>query len=230
MFKGDPNYCYWSLATGEQEGQLMSRCVQSAREVGIFRSFHVLTDRIIDDCECYDAMQVERKDGMEKMICLKAAMSRLSFDYFVWLEPRTRFRREPGDLCSLLRRSPLHVPLSAVWPKLDRKGEDSEDERAQLEFMGGAGILGRPYFGYSRFWIVHRDAIDLVTETTVEFWKSAKDQGLHVGVDLALAFAMQLFCGDRREHCWERRPEYWCPEEKEWGVPNPESASAAIVG
>ncbi len=211
MSLGYPDYCYWSLATGESEVKAMTRCLETAREAGVHRTFHVLSDRGIDGCECYDAMDVERNDGLEKMVCLKAAMSRLTFEYFVWVEPRTVFRREPVDLCSLLRRSPLHVPLSLTWPGRDLGLEASKDEICAAEFMSASGVLGRPYFGYSQFWIIHRDAIDLVSNTVVDFWRRGKDQGLRGGIDLALAFAMQLFCADRREHLWERHPEYWCP-------------------
>ena len=40
-------YCYWSVATGP-DADRMERCVRSARAVGVFRDFHVLTDRPIE--------------------------------------------------------------------------------------------------------------------------------------------------------------------------------------
>ncbi len=42
-------YCYWSVATGEY-GALMEECVRTARAAGVFKEFHVLTDRPLAGC------------------------------------------------------------------------------------------------------------------------------------------------------------------------------------
>src|SRR6266404_3758152 len=78
----NPSYCFWSVCTGVYAG-MMERCVQTARQVGVFKQFHILTDQPVEGCECYDAFECDKKDGMFKLHYLKVGMSRLNFDYFV---------------------------------------------------------------------------------------------------------------------------------------------------
>lgn len=105
-----PTYCYWSVATGPY-AELMERCVASARAAGVFKEFHVLTDRPIQGAESYEAYEVELTDKLFKLVYLKAAISKLNFDYYVWVDADTMFRRNPRNLLSCLGRSPIHVPL-----------------------------------------------------------------------------------------------------------------------
>ena len=50
-------YCYWSVCDGAY-GAMMEHCVRTARNAGVFKEFHVLTDRPLEGCECYDACQL----------------------------------------------------------------------------------------------------------------------------------------------------------------------------
>src|SRR4029077_6821398 len=103
-------YCYWSVATGPYAA-LMEQCVASARRWGVFKEFHVLTDRPIEGCECYDAQSVENTDGMFKLVYLKAGMTKLLFDYFIWIDADSVFVRHPRNVLDCLGKSPIHVPL-----------------------------------------------------------------------------------------------------------------------
>ncbi len=103
--------CYWSVATGPYV-DMMERCLASARRSGVAEEFHVLSDRLIEGCRCYDAHRVERADGLFKLIYLKAGMWKLLFDYFVWIDADTWFARNPGNVLGCLGRSPIHVPLT----------------------------------------------------------------------------------------------------------------------
>jgi hypothetical protein len=184
-----------------------------------------MTDRELDDCECYDAMSLDNPDGMNKLVYLKAAISRLSYDYFIWVEPSTRFQREPRDLLKALRRSPLHVPLCRIWPRDKPHPKNHPLHR----FMIDSGLPSEPYFGTSSFWIIQHQAVDLVSSTAVGFWRKAMDQGLTVDVDAALAFTMQLFCGAPRKHQWTENPALWLPRVSHLTLSNETLQSAAIV-
>jgi hypothetical protein len=97
----------------EHYATLMERCVASARRSGVFKEFHVFSDRPLEGCECYDAESVEKTDGMFKLIYLKAGMSKLLFDYFIWIDADSCFVKNPRDVLGCLGRSPIHVPLTA---------------------------------------------------------------------------------------------------------------------
>ena len=75
-------YCYWSVCDAAYSA-MMEYCVSTARQAGVFKEFHVLTDRPIEGCECYDAYQFEKTHGLFKLHYLKVGMSRLNFDYYI---------------------------------------------------------------------------------------------------------------------------------------------------
>lgn len=128
-------YCYWSVATGPYS-QLMEQCVASARRSGVFKEFHVLTDREIKGCECYDAQTVDMADGMFKLIYLKAGMTKLLFDYFIWMDADSVFVQNPRNVLECLGKSPIHVPLATnLSAKVCQTACSPEDDVAQIEVI-----------------------------------------------------------------------------------------------
>jgi hypothetical protein len=137
-------------------------------------------------------------------------MSRLLFDYFIWIDADTIFTRNPDDPLGALYKSPLHVPLElnlstmagdAVW-----RGLSCQRLRAAFE---REGVANEAYLSRSAFWIIRRDAIDQVYELAMQFSNNAKSEGLLIHGDAALGFAMQMLCGNPDAHCVHRRPDLW---------------------
>jgi hypothetical protein len=210
----------------------MENCVRTARQAGVFKEFHILTDRSLEECECYDAYQIDRTDSLFKLHYLKVGMSRLNFDHFIWLDPETVFVRNPREILEVLGSSPLHVPLEAnlsEWltsnfcqdgkPKFDQ-AEVSSDKTARRwrqleELFREEGISNQVYVSGSSFWIVHHDAIETVYELALGFWHQAKERGLSVDVSSALCYATQILCADSEFHSIDRRPDLWCQCEQE---------------
>ena len=203
------NYCYWSVATGP-EVALMERCVRTARAAGVFRDFHVLTDQPIAGCECYDAFACDRAHGLFKLHYLKAGMTRLNHDHFVWLDPDTVFVRNPDDVLGALGKAPFHVPLelelSSVPAGATWQGMALDRVR---DLMAERGVVGPAWLGGSGFWIVHREAIGTVYELGVGFWHKAKEAGFTVDVSAGLAFAQLMLGADAGAHRLLRRPDLW---------------------
>jgi len=69
---------------------------------------------------------VELTDKLFKLVYLKAAISKLNFDYYIWIDADTRFRRTPRNLLAGLGRSPVHVPLEINLSALVEAAEPSE--------------------------------------------------------------------------------------------------------
>lgn len=210
----NPKYCYWSVCDGAY-GAMMEHCVRSARQAGVFREFHILCDRPLAGCECYDAYQIDKTCGLFKLHYLKVGMSRLSFDYFIWLDADSVFVRNPVDVLAPLRRSPLHVPLEVDLSGLT---EDREWQGLPLfayrEAMRRQGVANPIYLSQSAFWIIHHDAIDTVYELSLGFWHQAKETGLRVEVSAALGYAMHILCADPDAHRLRRHPEVWMSDEE----------------
>ncbi len=208
-------YCYWSVATGP-EADRMERCVRTARAAGVFKEFHVLTDRPIPECECYDAYDCDRAHGLFKLHYLKAGMSRLNFDHFVWVEPGTVFLRNPDDVLGALGRAPMHVPLEVRLTDLPAGAEwhGMPLDRVR-DLMAKLGVTGAPWLGGSGFWIVHREVIETMYELAVGFWHKAKEAGLAADVSAGLAFALQMLTADPDRHRLVNQPRLWAADTTE---------------
>lgn len=164
-----PRYCYWSVATGAEADDLEA-CVRSAREAGVHRDFHVLTDRVIEGAECYDAYECDRAHGLYKLHYLKAGMTRLNVDWFVWVDPRTRFLRNPVDVLSVVGASPIHVPLEAEIGVLPGEAVWRGMPAHRLaELMIRHGVYNPPRLSGSECWSVHHDVIELVHNLAMGF-------------------------------------------------------------
>lgn len=208
-----PSYCYWSVATGAY-GALMERCARTARQAGVFKQFHILTDRPLVGCECYDACQCDKADGMFKLHYLRVGMSRLSFDYFIWVDADTVFTRNPAEVLEPLGRSPIHVPLEV---NLSTLAVDSTWRGVSVFRLGDllrdAGIPNQPYLSQSAFWILHREAIDEVYNLAFQFWNRTREAGVAPHVDFALGFAAQVLCANPEAHLVTAHPHVWASDD-----------------
>ena len=208
-------YCYWSVCDGEYAA-LMGNCVRTARAAGVFKEFHVLTDRPIDGCECYDAHKCDKGNGLFKLHYLKVGMSRLPFEYFVWVDADTIFVRNPVDILGSLSRSPIHVPLEADLSAVPQDAVRNGTAVGHLcALMRKSGVTNRPYLCQSAFWIVHSAAINTVYDLALGFWHKAKDDGLVLNVSAALGYAMQMLCADPGGHQVTCRTDLWATGDQD---------------
>ena len=217
-----PKYCYWSVATGSY-AVWMERCAASARAVGVNKEFHVMADRAIAGCECYDAMEVDLQDGMAKLVYLKAAISKLHFDHYVWIDADTIFTGNPDPLLSTLGRGPIHVPLGERVDSLRESAALRGLSPARyLELMRKAGVYNHIHASRSAFWIVKRAAVDVVCELAQHHYAVTKTCGEAPHSDAALGYAMQMLCGDPQKHLTNRRPDLWWSDETgDFAAPDP---------
>ncbi len=188
--------------------------MRTARQAGVFKEFHVLCDRPLEGCECYDAYKLEKAHGLFKLHYLKVGMSRLSFDFFVWLDADTVFVRNPVDLLGPMSKSPIHVPLEA---NLSALKEDclwkSVPLARLLELWRQEGVANQMYASQSAFWIIHHDAIETVYDLAMGFWHAASNSGLTVDVSAALGYAMQMLCADPEAHLLVNHPDLWASDD-----------------
>jgi hypothetical protein len=233
-------FCYWSVATGPYAAR-MEHCVRTARAAGVFKEFHVLTDRPLEGCECYDAYACDKTHGLFKLHYLKVGMSRLDFDWFVWLDADTVFTRNPVDVLAPLGSAPIHVPLEVNLTHLPAGAEwKGASVGALRDLMVRQGVVNDPWLGGSAFWIVHHEAIETVYDLALGFWHQAREGGLTVDVATALGFAMQMLCAEPETHRLESHPELWAGDHlgvfresrfdgKPWSWRHPLSGDAVQV-
>ena len=206
-------YCYWSVATGPYAAW-MERCAASARAAGVAKEFHVLADCEVPGCECYDAMGVDLHDGMFKFIYLQAAISKLNFDYYVWVDADTLFTRNPDRLLAALCASPIHAPLEALADGMEGSPLLRRLSPVRYrELMHKAGVYNEVYASRPAFWIIKRAAVDVACELAQHYYAVAKKAGETPHGDAALSYTMQMLCGDPQAHLASMRPDLWWSDE-----------------
>lgn len=173
----------------------------------------MLSDRPIKGCETYDAYHCDKAYGLFKLHYLKVGMTRLNFEYFIWLDADSVFCRNPDDPLAVMGPSPIHVPLERNLSELthDLSWASGSAIRAR-ELMRDHGVVDQVYSCSSAFWIIHHDVIDTVYDLALAFWHRAKQSGAVLDVDASLGFAMQMLCADPTAHLLSAHPELWSHE------------------
>ncbi|MCS1407720.1 MAG: hypothetical protein M2R45_00880 [Verrucomicrobia subdivision 3 bacterium] len=206
------NYCYWSIGVGRRRASLQA-CVNSARQAGVFREFHVFSDHPLKDCNTYDAMTAEAVEGIESLLYMKAGLSKLSFDCFIWIDPASRFCRNPNGPLAALNSAPIHVPLEfPVDEKPSGFSLDGLAAEAYGRLFTENGVYNRVYYARAAFWIVKRAAIDAVFDWAKRFMAAAEEAGHRLDERFAISYVTQLLGADPERHTWRQRPDLWSPD------------------
>src|SRR6267378_692511 len=105
-------YCYWSVVDGAY-AEMMKVVVRSAREVGVFKDFHIWADRPIGHAIHHPVTTFDKSQYLFKLVFLRDAVKPLNYDYFIWLDADTYFVRNPGDILRVMQDSPVHSSLES---------------------------------------------------------------------------------------------------------------------
>lgn len=191
-------------------------------------------------------MGADLTDGMFKLFYLKAGVSNLHFDSYVWVDADTAFIRNPDQVLATLRRAPIHVPLGIPLAEIPTENSlrGMSPEKYQ-EIMWKAGVYNEVYSNRAAFWIVKRSAVDVICELAQRYYAFAKAAGERPHGDGALGFAMQMLCGDPQAHRAILRPDLWwsdetgeieppnplveCSDQRKAGVPRKRSEPSALI-
>ncbi len=207
-------YCYWSVVDGVY-ARMMQSVVNSARQAGVFKDFHVWTDRPINGATCHRTVDFDKTSYLFKLRFLRDEVSRLNYDYFVWLDADTHFVRDPGDLLRLMQGSPVHASLEsdACAPgnvRPDWWGCSLKDYATLMRFMG---VRSNAIYNVNAgFWIVHREVITRFCELAFEFWELATKAGFEFTEEPPLAYATHMLCGNPHLHTLRRTADVWASD------------------
>jgi hypothetical protein len=207
-------YCYWSVVDGSY-APMMQTVVDSARQVGVFKDFHVWTDQPIAGAVSHPVEAFDKTLYLFKLRFLRDEVSRLDYDYFVWLDADSYFVRDPGDLLRVMEGSPVHASLESdaclsgnVRP--DWWGCSLKDYVTLMRFMG---VRSRAIYNVNAgFWIVHRDVIKRFYELAFEFWDLATRAGFEFTEEPPLAYATHMLCGNPHVHTLRHTSDVWASD------------------
>lgn len=209
-----PDVLPWSVAIGRREREAALNLAASIRESGAFTTLHVLTDATIPGCECYDWMGMDPDNGFRQLAYLKGAVSKLTCEHLLFLDPWHRFYSRPMNLRSLCALSPIHLPLEGLLmehPAASRVYGMPASEASML--LRECGLMPPHHLARPVFMMVRRSAIDCVFALGHEFRQRARGHGTEIAVALALAYVMQMLCANPEAHRADRRRDLWLPAE-----------------
>lgn len=207
-------YCYWSVVDGDY-AVMAQAVIRSARRVGVFKDFHIWSDRPVEGAICHNAGQFEKWGCLFKLVFLRDQVQKLNYDYFVWLDMDAYFVRNPGDVLRVLQGSPLHVSLesnlcAARNLRLDWWGCPN---RQFAEMMRAKGVRSNAIFNVNGgFFIVHRDVISTLFQLTQDFWTWSQTRGFTFNDEPLLAYGMQMLCGNPYVHTLRETADVWASD------------------
>ncbi|MBM3883021.1 MAG: hypothetical protein FJ387_25435 [Verrucomicrobia bacterium] len=207
-------YCYWSVADGDY-AEMLKTCVRSARRALVFRDFHLWTDRNIEGATCHPAGEFDKGCYLFKLEFLRQHVSKLKYDYFVWLDADTYFVRPPGDLLRVLHGAPLHASLES--DACARHNVRTSWWDCPLEtyarFMRAGGVRSAAVFNVNAgFWIVQRDVIDTFCTLCFDFWEFCRKHGVTFTEEAPLAYATHMLCGNPYLHTLRTTWDLWASD------------------
>lgn len=176
-------FCYWSVADGEYASMLATN-VASARRNGVREDFHVWTNREIPGAVAHGCETFDHALYLFKFKFLLEEVSRLDYDYFVFLDADNFFVRHPGEgtFERLLRRNPWFVQLeSQCNSKFVYRGDwwgcPIKWYPLLLRYHGVKSE--RIYNCNAGFWIVRKEAIEELYRRAMDFFAFAREE-LHL--------------------------------------------------
>ncbi len=207
-------YCFWSVVDGEY-AEMMKTTIRSARQWGVFHEFHAWTDRPIPEAICHQLGKFDKRGWLFKLVYLRESVSKLNYDYFVWLDADTYFVRNPGNVLRVLAHSPVHVVFESdvCHPGNLRQDWWGCPSHALADLMRQRGVRSRSIFNTNGgFWIVHHDVIETFCNLTYDFWQFCKGCGFALVDEPLLSYAAHMLCGNPYIHNLRNAPDLWASD------------------
>ncbi len=207
-------YCYWSVVDGTY-ATMMESVIASARMVGVFKDFHIWSDREVKGAITHRVHGFDKDNYLFKLNFLRDRVRKLNYDYFVWIDADSWFVRNPGDPLRVLQGSPVHASLESDATNPDNKRDEWWDcsLKNYITLMRFKGVRSHSVFNVNAgFWIVHTDVIDTFCRLAFEFWEFAKQAGYIFTEEAPLAYATHMLCGNPYIHTLRATSDLWASD------------------
>jgi hypothetical protein len=174
-------FCYWSVATGNH-AKMMATLIASARRAGVTEDFHVWSDQNIEGAIIHPAFNIDYERYIFKFEFLKSEVSKLDYEYFVFIDADNYFLRKPDDFIRILRNNKWFVQLESEMTNQFVKRDDwwgcpSRLFPVLLKYLGVKSE--RVWNTNAGFFIVRKEAIEEFYTKTIEFYTYCRNK-LHL--------------------------------------------------
>jgi hypothetical protein len=212
-------YCFWSVADG-QYGKMMESVIKSARNVDIDTDFHIWSDQNINGSVTHQSGTFDKNAYLFKFHFLKNEVSKLNYDYFIFIDADSYFVRKPDNILKVLYGSPVHICMESDCTLLTNKRPDwwgcLLPKYCQL--MKFAGVRSKAIYNTNAgFWIVHHDVIDTFYELGMNFWNLCKNNGCYKFTEEPpLAYIGHMLMGNPYIHTLRENTDIWASDWIGW--------------
>ena len=197
------DYIIWTIAPNEGARAAAGELAASMEKVGLFKELHVWARGPVAGAITHNLEEYDPAGGWYRLNFLNRVAKETKAKYLLWLDPVTRFEEHPGSVLAVLRGAPQHVPLTSDLADVATAPPEWNgcpcQELARL--MRAGGIRNRANSAASaNCFVIHREAIERVTELAFDFARRADAEGWRLPVEPLLAYAMQMLCADPERH------------------------------
>jgi hypothetical protein len=177
-----PKFCYWSVADG-QHANMMACTIASARKAGVQEDFHIWSDLDIPGAITHKIGKYDKSHYIFKLTFLRDEVSKLDYDYFVFLDADCYFVRHPGDFTDLLRDNKWFVQMendctSRFVKRGDWWGCPTKTYNLLIRyFLRDHGVEAKTIYNTNAgFWIVRKEAIVEFTSLALGFFQYSRNE------------------------------------------------------
>ena len=211
-------FCYWSIGDRDH-GKMLATLVESARRAGVKEDFHLWTDnQNIKGAICHPCGNFDKAHYLFKFSFLKEEVSKLDYDYFVFLDSDCFFRCHPGEgvFDTLLRSNRWFIQLENECTSkfIKREGWWDCPIRWYILLLRYFGVKSPKIFNTNAgFWIVRKEAIPEFYDLTMKFFNFCRDE-LHLVTfteEPPLAYVGHLV-DDPELNTLDKTSHVWCSD------------------
>jgi hypothetical protein len=225
-------FCYWTISWGDYD-YISQTMINSARDVGIEEDFYAFTEKPITNCFNYNLNSNINLDRLQffKFEYLKNEISKLNYDYFIFIDADHYFVRKPEiSPLDIIKDSPWHSFLESPINSYKTQRQDwwQISNNIFSNFMKNCGVYSDEIRNSNGgFWICKKEFINLAHKLAYEFHNKLKNYNIIAPEEVSIAYLSHLMSPNIEDRFLENYTNYWAsdwtdnfkdqiPYDREW--------------
>lgn len=205
--------CFWSVGDDDY-AYMLKGLVHSFHAIGMEGDFIVFSDRDVKGATRYSIGNFDKRGCFFKFKFLQEHVKHWDYQHYIYIDADSLFIRKPRPLIPLLQGSPIHLFCEGDCTQPMRRKEwwgcPLED---YVKLMRDCGVVSdRIYHVNGGFFIIKREAVEVVCELAYDFARYATQKGYLLPDEPAWAYAMHMLCVDPDLHLLSTHLDVWCSD------------------
>lgn len=207
-------FCYWTISWGDYD-YISQSMINSARNVGIEEDFYAFTEKPVKNCINVSLNKNINLDKLQffKFEYLEKEMSRLNYDYFIFIDADHYFVRKPEiNPLDIIKDSPWHSFLESPINSNKTKRKDwwGVPNIILEKFFRKSGVMSKEIRNSNGgFWIIKKEFITQARVLAYEFHNKLRKYNLTVPEEVSIAYLSHLMSPKIEDRFLENYTNYW---------------------